>query len=109
MDITACTATETGMALTVDITLTDGQTTTHDTYTERSTRWLGRPELIAWANRTLEERWGVSTDWFKPEPEFDRIVLEAAIGIPDEECTGPDELFFPDGEVPEGWTSIGND
>jgi hypothetical protein len=105
MDITACTVTETGMSLTVEIALSDG---TQDTYTERSAAWLPKADLVAWANRTLEERWDVTAEWWAPEAEWDRIVLEAALGLPEEEHEDTEDFLFV-GETPEGFTSINED
>jgi hypothetical protein len=100
MNLTACTVTETGMTLAIELTLDGG---THDAHTERSSHWLDKAELIAWANRTLRERWGVTTEWWAPADEFDRIVLEAAIGEDEPEEEEFDDSEFWVTENPADW------
>lgn len=109
MELTAATVSQIGMTLSIDVTLTDGDTTTKDTYAERSMRLLPWGEVMDWANRILKERWDVECEWYAHDRTAEWIVLEAAIGLPEEECEGPDEFFFPDGEVPVGWTSMSDD
>lgn len=85
MNLTACTASQIGMTLSIEVTLTDGETTTQDTHTERCMRLLSMHELIEWSNQALKERWGVKCEWYAPDRTAEWIILEAAIGLGDDE------------------------